>query len=125
MDNKPNVEEPSVEQFADTLKEQLTEYIELRIDLFKATSVDKLSKAAGRMITALVIMVLVFFIVLFSSAVAGFYFSEVFGSLLKGFGLVALGYVFLFILVLLFRKSMIQPPIVNAIIAVMYEDDEA
>lgn len=125
MDNKPNVEEPSVEQFADTLKEQLTEYIELRVDLFKASSVERLSKAAGQMITALVIMVLVFFIILFSSMVAGFYFSELFGSLLKGFGLVALGYFFLFIMVLLFRKKMIQIPVVNSIIAVMYDDDEA
>ncbi len=125
MDHKPNTEEQTAEAFAERLKEQLTEYVELRVDLFKATSVDKLSKAAGQMITALVIMVLVFFTILFSSLVAGFYFSEWLGSLLKGFGLVALGYVLLLIVVVLFRKRIIQIPVVNAIITLMYEDDEA
>lgn len=111
--------------FADKLKQQLTEYVELRSELFKAQFTDKFSRTFSKLVTGLLLLVLGFFLVLFGSLVIGFYFGEMMGSLMKGFAIVAACYLVLILVIWLFRKSLIETPIANTIIGVMYEEDEA
>jgi pilus assembly protein TadC len=118
-------EDPTPEQFAESVKEQLSSYIELRLDLFKAQSTEKLSRIFGKLISGLIMMFVLFFAILFVSLVGGFYLGKVTDSLIAGFGIIALFYVVLFIVLALFRKKIIELPVINQIIEIAYESDEA
>lgn len=118
-------EELNPEEFAEKVREQLKTYVELRTDLFKAQFTDKLSRVVGKLLSGVILMFIFAFAVLFVSLVTGFYFGRLFDSLLAGFGIVAAFYVFLFIIIVLFRKQLIETPVANQIIEIVYESDEA
>lgn len=113
------------EEFVEKVKLQLEEYISLRLELFKTTFTEKVAKSVSKLVTTLVLMVLAFFTVLFLSLVAGFYFGGLFNSLIYGFVVVALFYLLLFLIIVAFRKPLIQSPVINSIITIIYEDNEA
>jgi hypothetical protein len=116
--------EKTVIDFSEKVKDQMLSYFDVKIELLKAQWVEKMALVFSKMITGIIILILSFFTVLFGSLVAGFYFSEIFGSVLKGFGLIALFYALLLVLVLVFKNQIIQIPVVNAIISIIYQDDE-
>jgi Na+/H+-dicarboxylate symporter len=123
MDKK--AEEMQTIEFAEKLKVQVEEYMDIRGELFKATFTEKVSKAFSKLVTAIILMILAFFMILFFSLVAGFYFGNQFGSLMQGFMIVAFFYLLMLIIIILFRKSLIQNRVINSIISIIYEDNEA
>jgi uncharacterized membrane protein YagU involved in acid resistance len=118
-------EELTPEEFAEQVKEQLKTYVELRTDLFKARFTEKISIVAGKLFAGIILLFVFAFAVLFVSLVAGFYFTKLFDSMFAGFGVVAGFYVFLFILILIFKKQLVETPVANQIISIVYESDEA
>jgi pilus assembly protein TadC len=98
-------------------KKLVTDYIETRIALLRLQSVRMLSKSGGTLIWAVIAILFVFIILIFTGLVLGFWFSDLTGSYIKGFALATLVFVVLFILITIFRKSLFVNPMIKKIIA--------
>jgi hypothetical protein len=77
--------------------------------------------------SSLIIAILAFFILLFISIMAGYFFASVTHSLYIGFGIVAAFYIILLILIIKLRKKVIEKKIIDDVIKGFFltnEDDE-
>ncbi len=98
-------------------KKLLKDYLETRIALLRLQSVRTLSKSAGTLIWAIIAVFFSFVILLFAGLVLGFWFSALTGSYVKGFGLATLVFIFLFVLITIFRNTLFVNPMIQKIIA--------
>lgn len=106
------------------LGEQLKEYADTRIELARYTFIDKLSAGIALILSNLLLVVSMLFVVFFSSCAAAFYIGQASGSLAAGFLWVAGGYLLIFLVVLLFRRSLIHNPVANKLIRELLEEKE-
>jgi hypothetical protein len=102
-------------------KDALEKYLQNRLLLVQLQVTEKVSKLMAAMFTGLLIAVLSFFILLFLSIMAGYYFAALTGSTFLGFGVVAAFYLILLIVIIAIRKNVIQKNIINMVIEVMFE----
>jgi pilus assembly protein TadC len=98
-------------------KKLVTDYIETRIALLRLQSVRMLSKSGGTLIWAVIAILFIFIILIFTGLVLGFWFSDLTGSYIKGFALATLVFVVLFLLITIFRKTLFVDPMIKKIIA--------
>jgi lipopolysaccharide export LptBFGC system permease protein LptF len=105
-------------------KKLVSDYIETRIALLKLQSVRTVSKAAGTLIWSVVAILFVFIIMIFAGLVLGFWFSDLTGSYMKGFGFATLVFIVLFMLITLLRKTLFVNPMIQKIIAESTHKDE-
>jgi hypothetical protein len=106
--------------FAET--EELVEtYIKDRLLLMRIEAAEKGAKLAAHFVTAMVLVLLSFFILLFLSIMAGYYFSELTGSQFYGFGIIAAFYIVLLVILLLIRKRYVFPSLVDFIIKTLFD----
>jgi uncharacterized membrane protein YdjX (TVP38/TMEM64 family) len=98
------MEEEPVEDFFIASGKKVEQYVQDRILLLKLQATEKMARLVGLLFLGLIISLLLFFIILFLSYMAGNYFSEVTGSLYLGYAIVTGFYVFFFVIVLLSRK---------------------
>ena len=109
------------------LKKDVLEYIEVKLDLIRLHTAENLSRIFSNVATIAVIGYLLFFIVLFISFAAGFYIGSLLDSNELGFSCVAGFYTLLLILFLVFRKQIVERPVIKAIVRLLFpkfEDDE-
>jgi len=109
------------------LKKDLLEYIEVKLDLIRLHIAENLSRIFSNVATIAVIGYLLFFIILFISFAAGFYFGSLLDSNELGFLCIAGFYTLLLILFLAFRKQIVERPVIKAIVRLFFpkfEDDE-
>ncbi len=102
-------------------RQQLEQYVQDRVLLLKLQMVEKASQLIALLFTGLTLALLAFFILLFVSIMAGYFFANVTGSLYIGFGIVALFYILLFILIVSLRKKVIEKHIVDAVIKIFMD----
>ena len=102
-------------------KQAIEKYIQYRLLLIKLQAVEKISKLSAAMFVGLAIAILSFFIFLFLSIMAAWYFGELLGSAFKGFGIISAFYVLVLILILIFRKRVLQKTITNTVINIIFE----
>jgi len=107
--------------FFEESKDAIKRYLQDRLLLLKLQLTEKIAKLISVMFACLMIAVLIFFIILFLSIMAGFYFASLTGSNFWGFGIVAAFYLILLIIIIILRKRVLQKSIINMIIAVMFE----
>jgi uncharacterized oligopeptide transporter (OPT) family protein len=117
-------EQESLNDFADKVKDQLTSYVDVKIELLKAQWIEKTALILGKMVTGLVVLFLMFFTILFASLVAGYYFGAMMGSTIVGFGIIALFYFVLLFIIVVFRKKLIQHPLSNFIVTTIYQEND-
>lgn len=115
--------EDKKDDFIRDLKEELSSYIRLRIELFRISSYEKIAKVSASLITGLLITILAMFFSVFGSVVAGLYFSRISGSPIAGFGIVAGFYLLLLVIVLAFRKSLFEKLLINKMIEILFENE--
>jgi hypothetical protein len=106
--------------FADS-KQAIEKYLHNRLLLIKLQLTEKVSKLAAVIFTGLILAALSFFILLFVSIMAGYYFADLTGSNYSGFGIVAAFYLILLIIIILLRKKVLQKNIINMMIGIMFE----
>ena len=110
-------------------RQQLEQYIKDRVLLLKLQMVEKVSQLTALLFTGLTLALLAFFILLFLSIMAGYFFADITGSLYIGFGIVSVVYIVLFITIIKLRKKVIEKFIVDAVIKIFMEktdeDNEA
>ena len=97
-------------------KTLLKEYLETRLEIYRLQSLRIFSKSAGLFAWIIISLFLVFLFLLFGGMLLGFWFSEMFHSYVKGFGLVVLIILALFILLAIFRRALFVDPVIQAII---------
>ena len=100
-------------------KAQIEQYVQDRIWLLKLQLSEKTARLVAVLFTLLMIGLLAFFVLLFLSIMAGYYFSAVTGSFFTGFGIVAAFYVLLLIILILCREW-IQKKIMDKMIAIFF-----
>ena len=105
-------------------KTLLKEYLETRMEIYRLQSLRIFSKSAGYFAWGLISLFLVFLILLFSGMAVGFWFSSLLSSYVKGFGLVTLLLVVVFILLAVFRKALFVDPVIHSIIQRSKEEEE-
>lgn len=97
-------------------KTLLKEYIETRMEIYRLQSLRIFSKSAGYFAWIIVSLFLVFLILLFGGVVIGFWFSSLLHSYIKGFGLITLLLIVVFLLLAVFRKNLFVNPVIQSII---------
>jgi len=105
-------------------KTVLKEYLETRMEIYRLQSLRIFSKSAGYFAWILVSLFLVFLIVIFGGLMLGYWFPSMLGSYTKGFGLITLLLIVVFVLLALFRKSLFVDPVVQSIIQRSREEEE-
>ena len=114
----------SEEQFFSESRKKIEQYIRNRVSLIKLQMVEKLSRVAAVLFTGIVVAVLCTFVLLFLSIMGGYYFAELTGSLLAGFGIISAIYLLLLILVIIFRKNILEKWVTNTVIRILFEKNE-
>jgi sterol desaturase/sphingolipid hydroxylase (fatty acid hydroxylase superfamily) len=105
-------------------KAVLKEYLETRMEIYRLQSLRVFSKVAGYFAWVLISLFLAFLILIFGGLMLGYWFSSMLGSYVKGFGLITLLLVVVFVLLALFRKSLFVDPVVHSIIKRSREEEE-
>jgi len=89
--------------------------------LLKLEATEKISKLAGAMFSGLLIAVMSFFIILFISMMIAWYFGQLLNNVYLGFGIISAFYVVVLILLLIFRKKVLERTITNTVINIFFE----
>jgi len=115
-------------EYFDKTEAMLRQYIGDRMLLFKLKASEQSAKLTALIFIGTTILLLAFFLLLFVSIMAGYYFADLTGSLFYGFGIVTAFYLLLLVVLLLVRKKHLQPYIINMVIRKIFEkspDDES
>jgi len=117
------------QSYFEETQDLLERYVNNRLRLLKLQTAEKSSRVVTLLFAGLVIGIFSFFILLFLSLMAAYFFAEKFHSQFYGFGLVALIYIVVLILVLYLRKKYLDKYIFGRVIKILFdsnaEDDEA
>ena len=109
------------------LRKDILEYIEVKLDLIRLHTAENLSRIFSNVATIALIGYLVFFIIFFISFAAGFFIGSLLDSNELGFLCVAGFYTLLLILFLVFRKQIVERPVIKAMVRLFFpkfEEDE-
>lgn len=99
-----------------TLKVDIENYIEHKVDLVKLRTADKAGSIASGIIVGIAMARLVLFIMLFLSFSVAFAISEATEKYYLGFLIVAGFYILVTVLLLVLKEKLITMPIINAIL---------
>ncbi len=105
-------------------KEKLAAYFQDRLLLIKLQTATITARLLALLFTGLVISLLSLFVLLFTSIMGGYYFAHITGSLFVGFGIIAAFYFLLLVLVIWFRKPLLEKKIIDLVIKVFFEIEE-
>jgi len=102
------------------ITEQVKEYIETYIKLARLKAIERGTSIFAGIITDVFIILGLSIAFLFASLTLAFYLSDVFHSTWQAFGIVALAYLIIIVIIMLTRKSM-ERPIVNALLKRLFK----
>lgn len=105
-------------------KTLLKEYLETRLEIYRLQGLRVFAKSAGYFAWVLLSLFLVFLFLLFGGLMTAYWFSGLFHSYVKGFGLVALLILLIFVLLAIFRKALFVEPVIQSIIQKSKEEEE-
>lgn len=111
----------SQQDFFEDSKAAIEKYVQHKLLLIKLQAVEKISKLSAAMFSGLLIIILGFFIMLFLSIMAAWYFGDLLGSPVKGFGIMSGFYLVVLVLILIFRKKVLEKTIINTVINIIFE----
>ncbi|MFT4204571.1 MAG: phage holin family protein [Chitinophagaceae bacterium] len=100
---------------------RLISYINNLVLLGKLQVASKMSKLVSMFVIWTVVAILVSLVVLFGSFCAAYFFSDLFDSNIKGFGLVALIYIVFALIILFVGRNAIKKFISNQITSIIFE----
>jgi hypothetical protein len=101
----------------------LKEYVETRMEIYRLQSIKVFSRTAGYFVWIIISLFLAFLIVIFGGLMLGYWFSSMLGSYVKGFGVMTLLLIVLFVLLALLRKRLFVDPVVQSIIQRSREEE--
>jgi hypothetical protein len=105
-------------------KTLIKEYLETRLEIYRLQSLRLFARSAGYFAWILLSLFLAFLFLLFGGLMTAYWFGELLGSNSKGFGLVALLILVVFILLAIFRKALFVNPVIHSVIKKSKEEEE-
>ena len=105
-------------------KTLLKEYLETRLEIYRLQSLRLFARSAGLFAWVLLSLFLAFLFLLFGGMMLAFWFSDLFHSHVKGFGIVTLLILLVFILLAVFRKALFVEPVIQSVIQKSKEEEE-
>jgi len=108
------------------IKKDVLEFIEVKLDLIRLHTAENLSRIFSNVAIIAVTGYLLFLIVLFLSFAAGYFIGTKLNSTELGFLCVAGFYFLLLILFLVYRKPIVERPVIQAVVRLFFpkfEDD--
>ena len=118
---------PETETFGSFLKENkklLREYLDTRMEVYKLKLIRIVSKSAGYLIWVIISLFLLLLLMIFLGVVGGIWLSEVTGSYVLGFGIIASLILVKILFLALFRDALFVNPIIRNVINRIYEGEE-
>lgn len=109
------------------IKKDIQEYIEVRIDLLRLHTAEHVSRLFSSAVSAAVIGYLFLLILLFLSFAGGYFLGSLLHSTELGFLCVAGFYTLALVIFLLFRKQIVERPVIKAVMKLFFpkfSDDE-
>jgi len=106
-------------------KSLLKDYLETRMEIYRLQSVRLFAQSAGLFIWVLLSLFLGFLFLMFGGMMVAFWFSNMFHSYVKGFGLVTLLILLVFVLLAVFRKALFVEPVIQSVIQKSKEEEDA
>lgn len=110
--------------FLAEIKNDLSEYIDLRAKYLKLDAFEKISKLSSALFTVLISAFLALFGILFLSITVAAYLSKVYNSNVVGYGIIATFFMGTLILYFVFAKSAVEQKITNKVIEILANDEE-
>lgn len=108
----------------DKTRDEITDYIETKSALIKLEIAEKSAKAAGALVSLSIVLFFFFVFINLIIIIAGIGLSTYLNSYFYGFGLVSIFYLLIFIILLIFRKQLIELPITNKVIQLIFDKNE-
>ena len=105
-------------------KSLLKEYLETRMEIYRLQSVRLFAQSAGLFVWVLLSLFLGFLFLMFGGMMVAFWFSNMFHSYVKGFGMVTLLILLVIVLLTLFRKVLFVEPVIHSVIQKSKEEGE-
>jgi hypothetical protein len=97
-------------------KNLVKEYLETRMEIYRLQSMRVAAKSAGMIAWIFLSLLLGFLFFLFGGLMLAYWFAGIFHSYVKGFGVVALLILVVFLLIAAFRRMLFVDPVIQAII---------
>lgn len=105
------------------LKEDLSAYVELKLELLKLSTYERTGKVISVLSYGMILLFLAFFAILFIFLAFGFFLGTWLGSLGSGFAIVAILYLLLIGLIMM-NKDKISTKVLNEVIVAMAANDD-
>jgi len=113
-------EKKAEQQPQPNILDQVKEYAETRFTLAKYKTIEKSTSVAASLVTVVVIVFSLLLTFLFATFTLALYLGDVLGAAWKGFGIIALFYLLIALIVITAKKS-IEKPIVNLLISKIFK----
>ena len=111
------------EDYFVSLKEKVTQFCSDWLLLMKIQLAEKIALVISTLVTGFVIACVGFLVLFFISLMAAFYIGEHYHSYFIGFGVVALFYSSIFIVLIIFRKQFLNNLIINNLLKLILQND--
>jgi hypothetical protein len=114
----------NIQEFFDENVSLVKEYIETKTTVYKLKATRTLSTILGTLAWFILSAFFIFLLFIFIGLVLGFWFTELTGSFVYGFGLATLSLVLIIFLLTIFRRQLFIHPLIRIFINVMTNDDD-
>ncbi|MCX6301432.1 MAG: phage holin family protein [Bacteroidia bacterium] len=104
----------------ENIKKDIQEYIEVKLDLFKLQSAENISRVVSNVVVAVIALLLGSLVLFLLSFAAGYFMASLLHSNELGFLCVAGFYILLILIILIFRKSIIDRPVIKSVIKIFF-----
>lgn len=111
------------EKVFQNLKEDISAYINLKLELLKLNTYEKSGKIIGLLSYGLILFFLVVFVILFIFLSLGFFLGDLFDNAAIGFGIISLAYLIL-IGITIKKAKWIQTKVLNIVIETLITNEE-
>jgi len=110
--------------FFSELKQIIIDFFETKIQLYKIGAYEKIAKVTSVLFSSIIIALLGFFLLFFLSISGGFYFGNLLNSNALGFLIIFGIYLILLIILIAFRKKILENYITDKVIEKLFEQEE-
>ncbi|MDR0743499.1 MAG: hypothetical protein LBF05_03980 [Tannerella sp.] len=115
--------EKDAEKVFRDLKEDLSTYAELKLELIKLNAYERISKVIAVFSYGLLLCALIFITIQFALLALGILLSNRFNSMAGGFGIIAALY-FLQVAIVIYNKNRVCRMVINIIVSVLNTNEE-
>lgn len=110
--------------FLTDLKEDLTKYLDLRLQYIKLSAFEKISKLASALVSVIIILFFSLFGTLFLFLTLAIYMGDLTGNRTMGFAIVSGFFIVMLLLYFAFGKKSLEQKITNKIVDILANDDD-